>query len=364
MSRPVIDHRGPEFSAMATSILARLKPVFKTTGPVLLYPSSGTGGWEAALVNTLSPGDKVLMFETGQFAVLWRDVAQRLGIEVVWVHGDWRHGAPPEVAAKMLAADKAHRIKAVCVVHNETSTGVASRIPEIRAAIDSVNHPALLLVDTVSSLGSIDFRHDEWGVDVTIACSQKGLMLPPGLGLNALSAKAMVASKTAKCPRSYWDWAAMLKFNSDGFFPYTPVTSLLYALDEALTMLDEEGLENVFARHDKLAAATRQAVSAWGLENLCQDEREYSSVLTAVMMPDGCNADDLRKLILERFNMSLGAGLGKVQGKVFRIGHLGELSELSLLGALGGVEMGLSLAGVPFRKGGVDAAMAYLAGNG
>lgn len=361
LSRPVIDHRGPEFQALALSVLSRLKPVFKTAGPVIVYPSSGTGGWEAALVNTLSPGDKVLMFETGQFAVLWREVAQRLGIEVIWVPGDWRHGAQPDEAAKILAADKSHAIKAVCVVHNETSTGCASRIADMRAAIDEAKHPALLLVDTVSSLGSIDFRHDEWGVDVTIACSQKGLMLPPGLGLNALSAKAIAASKTAKCARSYWDWGAMLKFNADGFFPFTPATSLLYALDEALTMLAEEGLANVFARHDRLAAATRAAVEAWGLENLCLEPREYSSVLTAVVMPEGFNADDLRKLILERFDMSLGAGLGKLQGKVFRIGHLGELSELTLLGALGGVEMGLTIAGVPFKKGGVDAAMAYLA---
>ena len=361
MSRPVIDHRGPEFQALASSVLSRLKPVFKTDDAVVIYPSSGTGAWEASLVNTLSPGDKVLMFETGQFAVLWREIAQRLGLDVQFVPGDWRHGASPDEAEKILTADTAHKIKAVCVVHNETSTGVTSRIAEIRAAMNSAKHPALLLVDTVSSLGSIDFRHDEWGVDVTVTCSQKGLMLPPGLGLNAISAKALEASKNAKSTRSYWDWGPMLKMNKDGFFPFTPVTSLLYALDEALTMLAEEGLDNVFARHDRLAEGTRQAVRTWGLEILCLDPREYSSVLTAVVMPGDKGADALRKLILEKFNMSLGAGLGKMQDRIFRIGHLGELSELTLLGALCGVEMGLTLAGVPIKKGGVDAAMTYFA---
>ena len=361
MSRPVIDHRGPEFQALASSVLSRLKPVFKTDDAVVIYPSSGTGAWEASLVNTLSPGDKVLMFETGQFAVLWREIAQRLGLDVQFVPGDWRHGASPDEAEKILVADTAHKIKAVCVVHNETSTGVTSRIAEIRAAMNSAKHPALLLVDTVSSLGSIDFRHDEWGVDVTVTCSQKGLMLPPGLGLNAISAKALEASKNAKSTRSYWDWGPMLKMNKDGFFPFTPVTSLLYALDEALTMLAEEGLDNVFARHDRLAEGTRQAVRTWGLEILCLDPREYSSVLTAVVMPGDKGADALRKLILEKFNMSLGAGLGKMQDRIFRIGHLGELSELTLLGALCGVEMGLTLAGVPIKKGGVDAAMTYFA---
>ncbi len=361
MSRPVIDHRGPEFQTLASSVLSRVKPVFKTTSSVVIYPSSGTGAWEASLVNTLSPGDKVLMFETGQFAVLWREVAQRIGLDVEFVPGDWRRGASPDECERILAADKTHKIKAVCVVHNETSTGVTSRIPKIRAAINAAKHPALLLVDTVSSLGSIDFRHDEWGVDVTVTCSQKGLMLPPGLGLNAISAKALEASKTAKSLRSYWDWGPMLKMNKDGFFPFTPVTNLLYALDEALTMLAEEGLENVFARHDRLAEGTRRAVRAWGLEILCQEPSEYSSVLTAVVMPGNKGADALRKLILDKFNMSLGAGLGKLQDRVFRIGHLGELSELTLMGALCGVEMGLTLAGVPIKKGGVDAAMAYFA---
>jgi alanine-glyoxylate transaminase / serine-glyoxylate transaminase / serine-pyruvate transaminase len=361
MSKPVIDHRGPEFQALASSVLSRVKPIFKTENPVVIYPSSGTGAWEASLVNTLSPGDKVLMFETGQFAVLWREVAQRIGLDVEFVPGDWRRGASPDECERILNADKTHKIKAVCVVHNETSTGVTSRIPAIRAAMNATKHPALLLVDTVSSLGSIDFRHDEWGVDVTVTCSQKGLMLPPGLGLNAISAKALEASKTAKSLRSYWDWGPMLKMNKDGFFPFTPVTNLLYALDEALTMMAEEGLDNVLARHDRLAEGTRQAVRAWGLEILCQEPSEYSSVLTAVIMPGDKGADALRKLILDKFNMSLGAGLGKMADRIFRIGHLGELSELTLMGALSGVEMGLSLAGVPFKKGGVDAAMAYFA---
>ena len=361
MSKPVIDHRGPEFQALASSVLSRVKPIFKTENPVVIYPSSGTGAWEASLVNTLSPGDKVLMFETGQFAVLWREVAQRIGLDVEFVPGDWRRGASPDECERILNADKTHKIKAVCVVHNETSTGVTSRIPAIRAAMNATKHPALLLVDTVSSLGSIDFRHDEWGVDVTVTCSQKGLMLPPGLGLNAISAKALEASKTAKSLRSYWDWGPMLKMNKDGFFPFTPVTNLLYALDEALTMMAEEGLDNVLARHDRLAEGTRQAVRAWGLEILCQEPSEYSSVLTAVIMPGDKGADALRKLILDKFNMSLGAGFGKMADRIFRIGHLGELSELTLMGALSGVEMGLSLAGVPFKKGGVDAAMAYFA---
>lgn len=361
MSRPVIDHRGPEFAKLGASVLSRVKAVFKTKSHVVIYPSSGTGAWEAALVNTLSLGDRVLMVETGQFAMLWSELAGRLGLKVDLVPGDWRHGVDPAAIEQKLAQDSAHGIKAVCVVHNETSTGVTSRIADVRAAIDRAKHPALLMVDTVSSLGSIDYCHDEWGVDVTVSCSQKGLMLPPGLGLNAISDKALAAGKSARMPRSYWDWQAMLKPNAEGFFPYTPATNLLYALNEALTMLDEEGLDNVFARHKRHAEATRRAVAGWGLENLCLEPREYSSVLTAVLMPEGHDADAFRKLILERFNMSLGTGLGKVQGKVFRIGHLGEFNDLTLAGTLCGIEMGLGLAGVPCQKGGVDAALRYLA---
>jgi alanine-glyoxylate transaminase / serine-glyoxylate transaminase / serine-pyruvate transaminase len=360
MDRPVVDHRGPTFAKLGLSVLSRLKRVFRTDGHVVIYPSSGTGAWEAALTNTLSPGDRVLMFETGQFAVLWRDLALRLGIEVDFVPGDWRRGVDPSVVEQRLAQDRAHRLKAVCVVHNETSTGVASRIGEIRAAIDRAGHPALLMVDTVSSLGSIDYRHDEWGVDVAVSCSQKGLMLPPGLGLNAIGQKALDAAKAARLPKSYWDWQPMLKANADGFFPYTPATNLLYGLDEALAMLEEEGLDRVFARHDRFAEATRRAVAAWGLENVCLEAKEYSSVLTAVLLPEGHDADKLRKLALDRFDLSLGTGLGKLQGRVFRIGHLGDLNDLTLAGALCGVEMALGLAGVPCQKGGVDAALRYL----
>lgn len=364
MARPTTDHRGPEFARLALGVLERVKGAFKTSGPVILFPSSGTGCWEAALANTLSPGDKVLMFETGQFAVLWRNVAVAFGLEVDFVPGDWRHGADPAVVEAKLAEDKGHAIKAVCVVHNETSTGVTSRVAEVRAAIDRADHPALFFVDTISSLASIDYRHDEWGVDVTVAGSQKGLMLPPGLSFNAVSEKALKASETARLPRSYWDWADMLKPNETGFFPYTPATNLLYGLREAIAMLREEGLEQVFARHERLAEATRRAVGAWGLEILCGDPREYSGSLTAVLMPTGHDADAFRKVVLERFSMSLGNGLGKVQGKVFRIGHLGGFNELMLAGTLAGVEMGLEAAGVPHEKGGVQAAIDYLAGAG
>jgi len=360
MDRPIVDHRGPAFAKLGLRVLSRLKGIFKTNGHVVIYPSSGTGAWEAALTNTLSPGDRVLMFETGQFAVLWRDLALRLGVEVDFVAGDWRRGVDPSIVEQRLAQDRAHRLKAVCVVHNETSTGVASRIGEIRAAIDRAGHPALLMVDTVSSLGSIDYRHDEWGVDVAVSCSQKGLMLPPGLGLNAIGQKALDAAKAARLPKSYWDWQPMLKANADGFFPYTPATNLLYGLDEALAMLEEEGLDRVFARHDRFAEATRRAVAAWGLENVCLEAKEYSSVLTAVLLPEGHDADRLRKLVLDRFDLSLGTGLGKLQGKAFRIGHLGDLNDLTLAGALCGVEMGLGLAGVACQKGGVDAALRYL----
>jgi len=360
MDRQVIDHRGPEFQRLGLAVLEGCKAIFKTSGPVVIYPSSGTGAWEAAIVNTLSPGDKVLMVETGHFATLWRQMAARWGIEVDFIPGDWRHGVDPAVIEAKLAEDRGRVIKAVMVVHNETSTGVTSRIADVRKAIDAAGHPALLLVDTISSLGSADYRHDEWGVDVTVSCSQKGLMLPPGLGFTAMSQKALAASKTNKMPRSYWDWQEMLKPNTNGFFPYTPATTLIYGLREAITMLLEEGLDQVFARHQRLGAATRAAVRAWGLEVLCLDAAEYSPVLTAVLMPPGHDADQFRKVVLENYNMSLGTGLAKLAGKVFRIGHLGECNELTLLGALSGVEMGLSAAGVPHRSGGVDAAMKAL----
>jgi alanine-glyoxylate transaminase/serine-glyoxylate transaminase/serine-pyruvate transaminase len=362
MDRATIDHRGPEFAILGTRLLARIKPVFGATQSyVLIYPGSGTGAWEAALVNTLSPGDTVLMCETGQFAALWREVALRFGLNVDWIESDWRRAADANAISDHLKADKTHTIKAVCVVHNETSTGVTNRIDEVRAAIDNASHPALLMVDTVSSLGSIDYQHDDWGVDVTVAASQKGLMLPPGLSFNAISAKAIDAGKQARLPRSYWDWGTMLKANADGYFPYTPATNLLYALDEALAMLEEEGLPNVFARHARFAEATRRAATAWGLELQCAEPRDYSNVLTAIRTPDGFDADQLRKLILDHFDLSLGTGLGKVQGKVFRIGHLGDLNDLTLAGTLCGVEMGLALANVPHQTGGVDAAMRYLA---
>ena len=360
MDMPTMDHRGPEFAEIGFAVLGAMQRVFRTKQPVIIYPSSGTGAWEAAIVNTLSPGDKVLMVETGHFATLWQQMAKRWGIDVDFLPGDWRHGASPAELEAKLTADKSHAIKAVMVVHNETSTGVTSRVAEIRNAMDKVGHPALLLVDTISSLGSGDFKHDEWKVDVTVSCSQKGFMLPPGLGFNAVSDKARAASKTNKMPRSYWDWEEMLKPNANGFFPYTPATNLLYGLKEAIAMMLEEGLDNVFARHKRLATATRAAVTHWGLEVLCQEPAEYSPVLTAVLMPPGHDADKFRKIALEKYNISLGSGLSKVAGKVFRIGHLGECNELTLLGALSGVEMGLSAAGVPHRSGGVDAAMKSL----
>ena len=361
LSRPTIDHRGPEFAKLSLEVLDGLKRIFQTSGHVVIYPSSGTGAWEAALVNTLSPGDRVLMFETGHFATLWRNMAVALGLEVDFVPTDWRHGVDPEVVEQKLVEDKNHRIKSVMAVHNETSTGVTSKIPPVRAAMDRAGHPALLMVDTISSLASIDYRHEEWEVDVTVGCSQKGLMLPPGLGLNALSEKALRASKSAKLPRSFWDWEAMLSANKIGFFPYTPATNLLYGLQEAIHMLEEEGLPNVFARHDRHAEATRRAVQAWGLEVLCADPQEYSSSLTAVMMPEGYDADALLDTILKKFDMCLGIGLGKVKGKIFRIGHLGHFNDLMLAGTLSGIEMGLSLAGIPFSKGGDAAALDYLA---
>src|SRR5919197_5820480 len=360
IDRPTIDHRGPEFARLGQEILSGLRTVFRTAGPVVLFPASGTGAWEAALVNTLSPGDRVLMFETGHFASLWHAMALRLGLRVELVPGDWRRGVDPAVVERKLREDARREIAAVCVVHNETSTGVTSRIPEIRAAIDRAIHPALFLVDTISSLASMEYRHDDWKVDVTVAGSQKGLMLPPGLSFNAISQKALAAWRGAKLHRSYWDWDAMLQANQSGFFPYTPATNLLYGLREALRMLQEEGLDNVFARHARHAEATRRAARAWGLELNCADEREYSNSLTAIRLPEGHDADNLRAVILERFDMSLGQGLGKLKGKLFRIGHLGSFNDLMLCGTLCGVEMGLRAAGVRFRPGGVDAAMLYL----
>ncbi len=360
----IIDHRGPEFQRLGLEVLAGLKQVFKTQGAVVIFPASGTGAWEAALVNTLSAGDKVLMYETGQFATLWFNMSKKLGLVPEFIKGDWRHGADPAAIEARLAEDSKHEIKAVCVVHNETSTGATSRIGEVRKAIDRAKHPALFMVDTISSLASIDYRHDEWGVDVTVAGSQKGLMLPPGLSFNAMSEKALAASKSAKLPRSYWSWDEMLTTNKNGFFPYTPATNLFYGLREALKMLvEEEGLANVFKRHDRHAEATRRAVRAWGLEILCLNPAEYSSALTAVLMPEGHSEVQFRKVVLEHFNMSLGSGLGKVAGKVFRIGHLGDFNDLTLCGTLCGVEMGLELAGVPHKKGGVAAATDYLAGG-
>jgi alanine-glyoxylate transaminase/serine-glyoxylate transaminase/serine-pyruvate transaminase len=361
---PTMDHRGPDFSALGKAVLSGMQTIFQTAGPVVIYPASGTGAWEAAIVNTLSPGDRVLMAETGHFAALWLAMAKRLRLLVEVIPGDWRHGVNPAEVESRLAADTEHTIRAVMVVHNETSTGVTSRIPEIRAAIDRADHPALFMVDTISSLASMEYRHDAWGVDVTVAGSQKGLMLPPGLSFNAVSEKALAANNTAAMPRSYWDWQEMMANNKAGYFPYTPATNLLYGLREALEMLREEGLENVFARHARHGAATRAAVRAWGLEILCQDAREYSNALTAVLMPEGHDADALRQVILDRYDMSLGTGLAKLKGKVFRIGHLGDFNDLTLMGTLAGVEMGLHDAGIPHRQGGVAAAMDVLGNRG
>ena len=364
ISAPTIDHRGPEFAELAREVIAGAGWLCGTSRPVALYPSSGTGAWEAALVNTLSPGDRVLAFDTGHFATLWSRMAGKLGLEVDLVPGDWRRGVQPGQVLEKLSADPGHQVKAVTVVQNETSTGAATQIPLIRAAIDTARHPALLIVDAISSLGSIDYRHDEWGVDVTIWCSQKGMMLPPGLGLNAISEKALHASHQARLPRSYWEWEPLLAAAGTGLFPYTPATNLLFGLREALAMFTEEGLPAVFARHARHAEATRRAVRGWGLEILCQNPDDYSSTLTAVMLPAGHDADQVRQLILDRYNMSLGAGLGRLAGRVFRIGHLGDLGELSLAGALCGVEMGLAQAGVPIARDGVSAALGYLGSAG
>jgi alanine-glyoxylate transaminase/serine-glyoxylate transaminase/serine-pyruvate transaminase len=360
IDQPTIDHRGPEFARLTLETLQRLKQVFQTDGPVIIYTASGTGAWEAALVNTLSPGDRVLMFETGHFATLWRKIADKLGLVVDLVPGDWRSGVDPAVVEARLNDDKARAVKAVLVVHNETSTGVTSRIPAIRQAIDRAGHPALLMVDTVSGLGSIDYRHAAWGVDVTVAGSQKGMMLPPGLSFNAVSDKALAASKSSRLPKAYWGWEEIIAMNRKGYFPYTPATNMLYGLHEATAMLLEEGLENVFARHDRFGEATRRAVRGWGLEILCRNPAEYSSVLTAVLMPEGHDADALRGEILSRYDMSLGMGLGKLVGRVFRIGHLGFFNDLALCGALCGVELGLAAAHVPHKNNGVSEALAYL----
>lgn len=357
---PVIDHRGPGFADLGNRVLGGIQGIFKTTQPVIIYPSSGTGAWEAALVNTLNKGDKLLMVETGHFAFLWQKLAQKLGLQPQLIETDWRRGADPDVIEQALKADNAHEIKAVCVVHNETSTGSTSRIAAVRKAIDAAKHPALLMVDTISGLASADFRFDEWGVDVAISGSQKGLMLPPGLSFNAVSERALEANKSALLPNSYWQWADMIEANNRGYFPYTPATNLLFGLAEAIDMLNEEGLDNVFARHHRHAAAARTAVEAWGLEVQCQVEGEHSPVLTAVRVPDGSDADHLRSVILEHCDMSLGNGLSKVAGKVFRIGHLGDINDVTVLGTLSGIEMGLHLADVPHQSGGVQAALDYL----
>ncbi len=364
MSYPTIDHRGPEFAALGLKLLADIKKIFKTEQPVVIYPASGTGAWEAALANTLSPGDAVLMYETGHFATLWKKMAEALGLkpEFLGLPGleGWRRGVQAELIEERLRRDAGHLIKAVCVVHNETSTGVTSNIAAVRQAIDAAGHPALLLVDTISGLAAADYRHDEWGVDVSVSGSQKGLMLPPGISFNAVSQKAVAASKSARLPRAFWDWTEILAMNASGYWPYTPSTNLLYGLSEALDMILAEGLDNLFARHQRLAAACRSAVRAWGLEIQCADETAYSPVLTGVMTPAGCDADALRKLIYDKFDMSLGTGLGKVKGAMFRIGHLGEANDLTLMATLSGCEMGLQLAGVPLAGSGVVAAMAHL----
>ncbi|MBX2839982.1 MAG: aminotransferase class V-fold PLP-dependent enzyme [Gammaproteobacteria bacterium] len=357
---PVIDHRGPGFADLGNRVLSGIQTIFKTSQPVIIYPASGTGAWEAALVNTLSPGDNVLMIETGHFAALWQSLAVKLGLQPELIETDWRRGADPDLIEQALRADSKQSIKAVCVVHNETSTGATSQIAKIRKAIDSAEHPALLMVDTISGLASADFRFDEWGVDVAVSGSQKGLMLPPGLSFNAVSEKALAANKKAKLPNAYWQWQDMIEANQRGYFPYTPATNLLFGLAEAIDMLHEEGLDNVFARHHRHAAATRAAVTAWGLEVQCQFDIECSPVLTAVRVPDGIDADQLRATILEHCNMSLGNGLSKVQGRVFRIGHLGDFSDVMLLGTLAGIEMGLHLADVPHQSGGVQAALNHL----
>lgn len=363
MARAILDHRGPEFQALSQRVLDKVRTIFKTRNPVIIFPSSGTGAWEAALVNTMSPGDHVLMVETGQFATLWKNMATKLGLQPQFIATEWRSGVDAGEVEARLKADSDRKIKAVCIVHNETATGCRSDVKAVRDALDACGHPALLMVDTISSLAVMDLQHDAWGIDVTISGSQKGLMLPPGLSFNAVSDKALEAAKSAKLPKAYWSWDDMLSNNANGFYPYTPATGLLYGLDVAIDMLNEEGLVNVFARHERLAEATRRAVKAWGLEIVCAKPADYSPAVTAVMMPDGFNADQFRKVVLDHFDMSLGAGLGKVVGRVFRIGHLGDTNELTILGALSGVEMALSIADIPHRQGGVAAAMDYISGR-
>ena len=363
MDYPTIDHRGPEFSDLANDCLEGIKTIFKTKSNVIIYPASGTGAWEAALVNTIRENELVLMVETGHFASLWNKMALRLGIRTEFLETDWRRGVVPEKLLDRLQKDTKNEIKAVCVVHNETSTGCASRIEEVRKALNSANHDALLMVDTISGLASMEYKHDEWGVDITVSGSQKGLMLPPGLSFNAISDKALRISKTSGMRRSYWDWEEQIDANKSGSFPYTPATNLLYGLKEAINMLHEEGLDNVFKRHEKHALATRAAVQAWGFENVCKEEKDFSNVLTAVMLPENHNADNLRKIILENFNMSLGAGLSKLAGKVFRIGHLGDFNDLMLMGTLNGLEMGFEMAGIPYQKGGITKATKILINN-
>jgi len=360
MDTPIIDHRGPEFAKLTKRCLEGIKTIFKTTNPVIIYTATGTGAWEAALINTLSPGDRVIMVETGQFGTLWKNMAEKLGLKPEFIHTDWRRGADPAVIEAKLRDDKTKEIKAVCVLHNETSTGCLSPIAEIRKAIDKAGHPAMLFVDTISSLASTDYRHDEWGVDVTVGGSQKGLMLPPGMSFNAISNKAIAAAKTSKLPKSFWSWDDMMTMNKQGFFPYTPATNMLHGLATAIDMLHEEGLDNVFARHDRLAEATRRAVKHWGLENICADPKYYSPTLTAVLLPDGHDADAFRALALENFNIAYGASFGRFAGKMFRIGHLGDINEGDLLGGLAITEMALQLANVPIKKGGVQAAIDYL----
>ncbi len=360
MDMPTIDHRGPAFQKLGLRVLEKLRALFKTKGHAFIYPSSGTGAWEAALANLFAPGDCILMYETGQFATLWKNMAGRLGLAPEFLSGDWRSGVDAGMIEKRLRQDSERKIKGVCVVHNETSTGVTSNIEAVRKAIDAAGHPALLLVDTVSGLGCADYRHDEWGVDVSVAGSQKGLMLPPGMGFNAVSEKALASSRQANRPKMFWSWEEMIPHNNNGYFPYTPATNLLYGLDVAIDMLNEEGLNNVFARHQRHGEATRCAVRAWGLDIVCRDEALHSPVLTGVLLPEGHDSDRFRQIVLDRFDMSLGIGLGRLAGKAFRIGHLGDINDLTLLGALSGVEMGLGLAGVPHKKGGVDSAMVYL----
>lgn len=363
IAMPIVDHRGPGFADLGHRVLNGIKTIFKTEQPVIIYPASGTGAWEAALVNVLSPGDRVLMVETGHFASLWQQLANKLGLKPELIETDWRRGADPDLIEAALKADSSHAIKAVCVVHNETSTGCTSRINLVRQALDAANHPALLLVDTISGLGSADFRFDEWGVDVAVSGSQKGLMLPPGLSFNAVSEKALVASKYSSSYKSYWQWDEMISANKRGYFPYTPATNLLFGLAEAIDMLHEEGLEQIFARHQRHAAATREAIKAWGLEVQCQSENEYSPVLTAVRVPQDTDADKLRSVILSHYNTSLGNGLSKIQGRVFRIGHLGDFNDAMLIGTLGAIEMGLHTGGITHTPNGVQAAMNYLKSN-